>query len=108
MFSSIAEIFWRCDSVSIYLKSVGDPSLDRTVNILLVERDVGTMLSALSRHERDLELRRSQRQDAVGNVLSRRSVDSNLQCAFPGTAYINWNTVTQYTVTISCFVTVSE
>jgi len=89
MFSNITDIFWRCDSLSIYMKSVGDPSLDRTVNILLVKRDVGTMLSALSRHERDLELRWSQRQDAVGNVLSRRSVNSNLQCSFPGTAHID-------------------
>jgi len=36
----------------------------------LVEGDVGAMLTALTRHERDFELRRTERHDVVGYVLA--------------------------------------
>jgi len=50
------------------------------------------MLATLARYERDLELRRTKRQNVVGDILARRSVNANLQRTLPGTAYVNCRT----------------
>jgi len=49
------------------------------------------MLPALARHERDFELRRTQSQHVVRDVLPRRPVDADLQRALSGTANVNYN-----------------
>ena len=70
-----------------------------TINVLLVEGDVRTVLAALSWNEHDLELWRAERYHVVGDILPRRSADSNLQRALPSTTHVDCNTL--YSVEIN-------
>ena len=81
-----------------FIITFGTLSFAITGDVFLVEGDVGAMLSALARHECHLELRRPQRQHVVGDVLSGRSINADLQRAFASAANVNYSVYTDQCV----------
>ena len=61
-----------------------------TVDCFSVESNVDPVLTAFERHVRHNEMSRTERRHGVGDILTGRSTDSNLQCSLACILDVNW------------------